>query len=450
MRNCVAYNFNRTRENLLSSYLSYLVYQKPRENQVPEQIKAYKFRIYPTLEQEQYFARCFGAKRFIYNHFLWENKNRFENKEKHLNAFGCSYIITNMKKQEEYSWLKEIDSWVLLNASSDLDRSYKNFFGSFKKKSKIKAKYPRFKKKSNSQSFRTTCKLTEAGLKIPKLISYIKIVQHQEITSKIKTVTISKCPSGKYFASILVEQDIIPKRFTGKEVGLDLGIRDLIITSDGIKFPHPDKIIQKTNELLKNQQRILSRKKPGSNNYEKQRIKVAKLYERITNMKRNYYHEISNYLVTNYDAIYMENLNVSGMLKSKNMARSIHSASWSTLAYMIQYKCDWNHRTFHKISRWFPSSKTCSCCGHKLEKLGRGIKHWTCPECNTSHDRDINAATNIRNQGQKDLYDLIIPTQLGNWDTTVPAVLQKLIDKIERSSDHNSGVNQGREQVNHF
>jgi len=412
------------------------------------QYKSYKFRIYPTPEQEQYFTQCFGAKRFIYNHFLWENKTRFQNKEKHLSSFDCTYIITDMKKQEEYSWMKNIDSWVLLNAINDLGQAYKNFFDAIKKKNKSKVKPPKFKKKRDKQSFRTKCKLTELGLKIPRLNSLIKIVQHQEITGKIKTVTISKSPSGKYFASILVEEDIIPKGFTGKEVGLDLGIRDLIITSDGVKFPHPDKIIQKTNELLKQQQRILARKIPRSKNFEKRRIKLDKLYEKITNMKRNYYHEISNYLVTNYDAIYMEDLNVSGMLKSRSISRSIHSASWSILMNMIQYKCTWNHRTFHKISRWFPSSKTCSCCGHKLEKLGRGVEQWTCPECNTFHDRDINAAINIRNQGQTDLYDQIIPKQQGNWDQEIPAVLQKLIDKIERSSEHNSGVNQGSKQVN--
>jgi len=301
--------------------------------------KSYKFRIYPTKDQEQYLAQCFGAKRFVYNHFLYQNNQRYQNKEEFLNAFGCNYIITDMKKQEEFSWMNGVDDWVLKNATNDLGIAFKNFFNSIKKKTKQKTERPKFKKKDSYQSFRTTCKLTDKGSKIPKLKSIIKITQHQEIIGKIKSVTISKCPSGKYFASILTEQDIVPKEHTGREVGIDLGIKNLIITSDGVKFVHPDKLIEKVNRLLKRQQKILSRKEKGSNNYNKQRIRVAKLHEEITNIKKNYYHEISNYLVSNYDAIYMEDLNVSGMMKNKKLSRAIHSASWSLLSSIIEYKC---------------------------------------------------------------------------------------------------------------
>jgi putative transposase len=409
--------------------------------------KSYKFRIYPTEEQEDYLARAFGTKRFIYNHFLWLNNQRYQNKEGFLNAFGCNYQITDMKKTDEFGWLKEIDDWVLKNTTNDLGIAFKNFFNSIKKKTKQTSKKPIFKKKDNYQSFRTTCKLSDKGLKIPKLKSLIKVVQHQEVQGIIKSVTISKCPSGKYFAAILTEQDIIPKGYTGNEVGLDLGIKDLIITSDGVKFVHPDKITQKTNELLKQQQKILARKTKGSNNYELQRIKVAKLYKVTTNIKRNYYHEISNYLITNYDAIYMEDLNVFGMIKNRKLSRAIHSASWSTLATMIQYKCEWNHRTFHKINRWFPSSKTCSCCGHKLDSMILNVREWQCPVCETIHDRDLNAAVNIKQEGQRDLYDQIIPKQQGNWTSIdVPLVLQKLTNKIERSIV-DTIVGQGSEQV---
>lgn len=409
--------------------------------------KSYKFRIYPTKDQEQYLAQCFGAKRFIYNHFLWLNNQRYQNKEEYLNAFGCNYQITQMKKTDEYSWMKEIDDWVLKNATNDLGIAFKNFFNSIKKKSKQTSKKPTFKKKDNYQSFRTTCKLTEKGLKIPRLKSLIKIVHHQEVKGKIKSVTISKCPSGKYFASILTEQDIIPKEHTGKEVGIDLGIKDLIITSDGVKFVHPDKLIEKTNRLLKQQQKILSRKTKDSNNYEKQRIRVTKLYETITNVKKNYYHEISNYLVSNYDAVYMESLNVKGMINNRKLSRAIHSASWSLLSSMIEYKCNWNQRTFHKINRWFPSSKTCSCCEYKVDFLDLSIRKWKCPNCNSIHDRDLNAAINIRNQGQLDLYEKVIPVQQGNWASIdVPLVLQKLTDKIEKSIG-DSIVGQGSEQL---
>lgn len=376
------------------------------------------------------------------------NNQRYENKERFLDHISCSYIITDMKKQDEYFWMRSIDDKVLRSASNDLDKAFKNFFNSIKKKTKQNNKKPTFKKKDNYQSFRTIkCKLSENGLRIPKLKTWIKMVQHQEVQGIIKSVTISKCPSGKYFAAILTEQDVIPKEHTGKEVGLDLGIKDLIITSDGVKFVHPDKITEKTNRLLKEQQKILSRKTKGSLNYERQRIKVAKLYEAITNIKRNYYHEISNYLVSNYDTIYMENLNVSGMIKNRKLSRAIHSASWSTLSSMIEYKCNWNQRSFHKINRWFPSSKTCSCCGYKMDSMSLSIREWTCPSCNTTHDRDLNAAVNIKHQGQLDLYDHI-PKQQGNWDrnVSIPMVLQKLTNKIERSIEK-SIVGQGSEQA---
>lgn len=411
--------------------------------------KSYKFRIYPTKDQENYLAQAFGSKRFIFNHFLRLNNQRYENKEGFLNAFGCNYEITKMKKTEDHSWLKEMDDWVLKNASNDLGVAFKNFFNSIKKKTKQSSKKPRGKRKDdNYQSFRTVCKLSDKGLKIPKLKSHIKIIQYQEVQGTIKSVTISKCPSGKYFASILTEQDIIPKGFTGNEVGLDLGIKDLIITSDGVKFVHPDKLVEKINLRLKRQQKILSRKTKGSNNYEKQRVKVARLHEKITNIKRNYYHEISSYLVSNYDAIYMEDLNVSGMIKNRKLSRAIHSASWSILTTMIQYKCDWNHRTFHKINRWFPSSKTCSCCGYKRDSMDLSIREWQCPNCNIVHDRDLNAAVNIKQEGQKDLYNQIIPMQQGNWDSNIaiPLVLQKLITKIERPLGISS-VDQGSEQT---
>ena len=416
--------------------------------------KSYKFRLYPTPEQEYYLAQAFGAKRFIFNHFLWVNNQRFANKEKHLNAFGCNYVITDMKKQDEYSWLRDMDSIILQNSTADLHQAYTNFFNSIKGKRKgKKVEKPKFKKKSNRQSFRTNCKLDqEQGLlKIPKLKSWIKIVNHQEILGTVKTVTISRCPSGKYFASILTEQDIVPKGLTGKEVGIDLGIKDLLITSDGHKCPNLKILAEKTNRLLKQQQKILARKTKGSNNYEQQRIKAAKKYEKITNIKHNVFHNVSNWLVTEYDAIYMEDLNVSGMIKNKKLSRAIHESSWSSLASMIEYKCNWYGKTFYKIDGWYPSSKTCSSCGHKMESMKLDIRGWDCPSCGTNHDRDINAAVNVKYKGQEDLYGLKIPTQHGNWDqnsaaTKVPLVLQKLINKIERSLGVSS-VNQGSEQA---
>ena len=410
--------------------------------------KSYKFRLYPTSEQELYLNQAFGAKRFIFNHFLWTNNQKFANKEKHLNAFGCNYIITDMKKQEGYAWLTEMDSVILQNSTADLHQAYTNFFTSIKGKRKgKKVEKPKFKKKSNRQSFRTNCKLDQEQslIKIPKLNSWIKITNHQDILGVIKTVTVSRCPSGKYFASILTEQDIVPKGLTGKEIGIDLGVRDLLITSDGCKCPNLKILTEKTNRLLKQQQKILARKTKGSNNFDKQRIKVAKKYEKITNIKKDTFHNISNWLVTEHDAIYMEDLNIAGMLKNKKGSRSIHESSWNMLVSMIEYKCNWYGKTFYQIDRWYPSTKTCSSCDHKLDAIGRNIEYWTCPNCNKHHDRDINAAINVKRIGQLDLYGTI-PMQQGNWDLKVPLVLQKLVNKIERSLDVSS-VNQRSKQA---
>jgi putative transposase len=403
-----------------------------------QRLRAFKYRIYPTHEQEQYLAHAFGCKRFIYNHFLAINLELLNAGQYTLSAFSVNKEITLLKKEHEF--LKDVDDWVLKNASADLATAFKNYFDSCSGKRKgKKVQKPKFKKKSSRNSFRTRpsnigsgVRLDETNqlLKIPKLKTGIKIKLHQQITGPIKSVTISKTPSGKYFASILVEEIYLPEPMAYKNIGIDLGLRDLVITSDGQKFSHPKHLIAKTTQLLKQQQKILARKKKGSKNYEKQRIKVARLYEQITNIKRNYYHNLSNYLVKTNDVIIMEDLNIEGMKKCKKISRAIHESSWYLLMEMIRYKSDWHCRTFHQIDRWYPSSKTCSSCGHKLEFLGRGISHWVCPVCGDEHDRDINAAVNILNEGLK---DLCIPKQQGNWSGVmcpVPLVLQKLTSKM--------------------
>ena len=215
----------------------------------------------------------------------------------------------------------------------------------------------------------------------------------------IKSATVSKTPSGKYFISVLCDTDIALMPMSGREVGVDLGLKDLAILSNGVKFDHPEQQLAKTKQLLKKQQQKLSRKTRGSNNYESTRTQVAKKYEKITNIRNNYYHNISKYLVSNYDAIYVEDLNVLGMLKNRKLSRKIAESAWSTVSSMIEYKCAWYGKTYYRINRWSPSSKTCSSCGYKLLKLDLGTREWSCPECGIIHDRDINAAMNIKNTG---------------------------------------------------
>jgi putative transposase len=402
-----------------------------------KQMKAYKFRIYPTQEQEQLLAQFFGAKRWIYNHFLSEQKQLWLSEKKHLSHFDMNNNITSLKKQEDLGWLRQVDDWCLKHATEDLSLSYKNFFNSIKGKRKgKKMELPRFKKKSNQQSYRTRgIKILDNSVKLPKIKTPIACVFHQAIPvdSTIKSSTLTKTPSGKYFISILTETDVVLKPTTGKEVGIDLGIKDLITTSCGIKFQHPEKQILKAKGLLKRRQKQLARKTKGSKNYERKRLEVAKKYEQITNIKTNYYHNISNWLVTEYDAIYVEDLNVSGMLKNRKLSRAIHESGWSQLSNMIEYKCSWYGKTYYRISRWFPSSKTCSVCDNKLSELSLGTRSWTCNSCGTQHDRDINAAQNILQVGQVDLYGEQITSSATGEEVEIPMALMKYTGKTERS-----------------
>jgi len=392
---------------------------------------AFKYRLYPNEEQQQYLRCAFGAKRWVYNHFLYANLENYKNKTPHLSAFDCNKAITQLKKQDDTSWLKDVDDRILKNASADLGIAYNNFFKSVSGKRKgKKVNIPVFKKKSNSQSFRTRdIKITDNGIKIPRLDTLIDFVEHRQIpaSGKIKSGTISLTPSGKYFISVLVELTTALKPSTGKDVGVDLGIKDLIITSDGVKLQHPDNQLSKNTKLLKQQQKILSRKQKGSNNYEKQRVKVAKLYETLTNQKRNYYHLLSNYLVSNYDTIVFENLNVSGLMKNRQLSRAISVASWGLLTQLVKYKCDLYGKTYHEIGRYSPSTKTCSCCNFKLDQLRLNIRSWVCPNCNAEHDRDINAAINILNFGLVDLYGGTYPSNRGSGIEEIPVALKKFV-----------------------
>ena len=220
----------------------------------------------------------------------------------------------------------------------------------------------------------------------------------------------------------------------GKEVGIDMGLKDLIILSNGIKFAHPEAQLVKSKLALKRQQKKLARMTRGSKSFEKQRIKVARCFEKVTNIKNWYYHNISKFLVKNYDSIFIEDLHVSGMLKNRKLSRKIHETGWSILVNMIKYKSSMSGRLFHQINRFSPSSKTCSCCGHKLEYLSLGTRDWICPVCESHHDRDLNAAVNIKNFGQLDCYEKVLNSvETTEWESKIPTSLQKFTTKIERS-----------------
>lgn len=418
-----------------------------------KQLIAYKYRIYPTEEQQVLLAKTFGCKRVIFNYYLDKQKTRYENKEKHLSNYDINKDITKLKKQEDYNWLNEVDSIALQMTAEDLSTSFGNFFKSVTGKRKgPKMGYPKFKNKNSRQSYRTRgVKINENGsLQIPKL-KEVKAVIHRPIPpgSTIKSTTISKNPDRRYYASILVETDLELQPMTDKEVGCDVGLKDLLITSDGIKFIRSDDLpyIAKTKRLLKAKQKQFARTNKSSKNHELLRLHVARLYSKLTLQRNDYYHMVSRYLVNNYDDIFVEDLSNKNMLQNRKLSRAIHEVSWATLTGMIAYKANWTGKHYHRTNRWSPTSKTCSTCGYQLEKLDLGTREWTCPNCGDHHDRDHNAAKNILRVGLMDSYGEILQSQAtGDLDVVfndIPMALQKMTVKIERSGklpvSHGSG-----------
>jgi putative transposase len=403
-----------------------------------KQLLTYKYRIYPTEEQQILLGKTFGCKRVIFNHYLEIQETRFKNKEPRLSHFDINKDITKLKDEKE--WLREVDINALQYSAEDLCSAYDNFFKSVTGKRKgPKISPPKFKNKNSRQSYRTrNVRVNENGtLRVPKLKT-VKAVIHREIPegSVIKTTTISRNPDGRYYASILVETEVALKPMTYREVGCDLGLKDLLIMSNGMKFKRPDDLpnIARTKQLLKLKQKQFARTVKGSKNHDTLRHQVARLYSKSTRQRNEYYHLVSRYLVDNYDSIYVEDLSSKNMLQNRKLSRAIHEVAWATLANMISYKSSWAGRTYHRISRWYPSSKTCSSCGHKLEKLDLGTREWTCPDCGTHHDRDLNAAMNILHVGQADCYGEAIKSQATGDLGEIPMALQKMIVKIERSN----------------
>lgn len=356
-------------------------------------LKAYKFRLYPNKEQEIYFSKCFGSVRFIYNKMLNDKIEYYKKNNKILNTTPAKY-------KKEYIWLKEVDSLALANAQMNLDKAYKNFF-----RDKLVG-FPKFKsKKTNKFSYTTnnqngTICIIDKYIKLPKLKTLVRIKQHRQIpeNGKIKSATISKNPSGKYYISILVEQEI--KELTKNEfiVGVDLGLTDFAITSDGIKYSNPRYLRKSLNKLAK-EQRKLSRKKNGSKNRNKQRMKVAKLHEKITNQRKDFLHKLSSELINENQVICLEDLQVKNMLQNHKLAKAINEVSWYEFRRQLEYKAKWYGRTIVIIDKYYPSSQICSNCGNNTGKKELSIREFDCPYCGKHHDRDINASINILYEG---------------------------------------------------
>jgi putative transposase len=363
--------------------------------------KAFKFRLYPNGEQRQALERQFGSARFVYNTFLRERMEYYaahKGEEKQgLNYYDTARLLTALKQEPEYAWLNEVNSQSLQAALWNLEMGYRNFFAG-------RAKFPQFKCRRGRQSFGVPQHFTleaEGGrLRMPK-VRPLKIVVHRPVEGIMKSVTISRSPSGRYFASILCaveRQDPLPKH-TGREIGVDMGLKSFLVTSEGEKVEAP-KFLQRGEQKLRCLQRQLSRKQKGSQNWEKARVKLARLHEKVRNQRADFLHQQSRRLIDENQAIYAEDLHGKKLLGDHRLARLISDAGWGEFLRQLQYKAAWYGCGFEQIDAFYPSSQVCHCCGYRKNDLTLADREWDCPECHAHHDRDVNAALNILREGR--------------------------------------------------
>ncbi len=357
--------------------------------------KVYKFRIYPNKEQEILLSKHFGCSRFVYNYFLNERKEQYQKDNKSDNYYKQAKTLTELKKNEEYDWLKEVNSQSIQFALRNLDTAYDRFFRKL-------AQFPKFKSRKHKNTFTIPQfgRLENNKIFIPKFKEGIKVkLDNRKVEGKIGKMNITKTPTGKYYVSIFTEQTIEELPKTNKNCGIDLGLKDFVITSDGIKFKN-NRYTKKYSRELKKAQQHLSRKEKGSNGFEKQKLKVAKIHEKIASCRLDTLHKVSKELVENYDLISIEDLNVKGMIKNHKLSKHIADVSWGNFVNLLNYKCDWYGKELVKVNRFYPSSKTCNSCGWINQNLKLSDRKWTC-KCGEELDRDINASKNILKEGLK-------------------------------------------------
>ena len=358
--------------------------------------KAYKFRIYPNAEQQIILAKTFGCVRFIYNQMLADKINHYEETKQKLNNTPAQY-------KSKFPWLKEVDSLALANAQMNLQTAYNSFFRN------TKIGFPKFKsKKSNRRSYTTNCvngniSIDNGFLKLPK-VGLVKLKQHRHILSnyKLKSVTISQTPSGKYYASVLFEyENQIQEQELHDFLGLDFSMHGLYKDSNGNEPAYP-RYYRQAEERLKREQRKLSLMQKGSKNRSKQRIKVANLHEKVANQRKDFLHKQSRQIANAYDCVCIENLDMRSMSQSLNFGKSVADDGWGMFVTFLKYKLEETGKRLVKVNKFFASSQICNACGYKnTATKNLSIRAWDCPECGAHHNRDINAAINIRNEGMR-------------------------------------------------
>ena len=353
--------------------------------------KAFRYRLYPTAEQEQALAVQFGQARFIWNWALALRKAAYKETGKGIGYYELKRRVTALKYQAGTEWLREAACQVLQAKIQDLERAYKNFF-------EKRARLPSFKSKRDGQSIRypNRFKLDENSTYLPK-VGWVNTKFHRPLEGRPKNITVSKTKTGKYFVSIQCEVETAEQPAKSSEIGIDLGVKSFLATSEGWKRDNP-RHLQQAEKKLKRLHRQLSRRVKGSAGRERARILLARQYEKVANQRSDFLQKLSTKLVGRYGLIGMEDLNVRGMVKNRRLAKAIAATGWGTFRRMLEYKGDWYGSYVHKVDRFFPSSKTCSNCEYVLDELPLSVREWQCPICGTIHDRDINSAINILNE----------------------------------------------------
>ena len=354
--------------------------------------RAYRFRLYPTPEQEQVLARTFGCARFAYNHMLRLRADAWFSRQERIGYHETSAALTQLKKDPEFAWLNEVSSVPVQQALRHLQTAFANFFAK-------RAKYPTFKRKDGPQSAEYTTsafKWDGKVLKLAKMNTPLDVRFSRTIPKAaiVTTVTVSKDAAGRYFVSMLCTDQVQAKTPIEAKVGIDLGLSHFAILSTGEKIAAPN-TFRKNEEKLAKLQRRLAKKTKGSANRKKAKLKVAKLHAKIADSRKDFLHKLSTRLINENQVIAIETLAVSNMQKNHSLAKSIADASWSEFVRQLEYKALWYGRELVGIDRWYPSSKRCSDCGHTVAKMPLNVREWACPECGTVHDRDINAARNV-------------------------------------------------------